>query len=189
VELWARNGRPILSCDHTFEIVRDLLHAANLRHGTNDFTSLPKEGMLRIFSPEKSDGFGRVWTRELGFINMRQGLYLMETIPTYPSWKATPFWPSKTAYSFNFQLRSISRGRVFQRKFEDATCLDDTGLLKMAICFSPRITRQGREADYLNAYGAGISKARFFTFIYVLMTWCLNKGLILLIICSQINVL
>jgi hypothetical protein len=27
----------------------DLLHAANLRHGTDAFTSPPKEGMLRIF--------------------------------------------------------------------------------------------------------------------------------------------
>jgi hypothetical protein len=43
---------------------RDLLHAANLCHGTDGFTSPPKEGMLRIFSPEKSDGFSRVWTRE-----------------------------------------------------------------------------------------------------------------------------
>jgi len=32
---------------------RDLLHAANLRHGTDGFTSPPKEGMLRIFSPLK----------------------------------------------------------------------------------------------------------------------------------------
>jgi len=37
-----------------------LLHAVNLRHGTDGFTSLPKEGALRIFSSEKSDGFGRV---------------------------------------------------------------------------------------------------------------------------------
>jgi hypothetical protein len=28
---------------------RDLLHAANLRHETDGFTSPPKEGMLRIF--------------------------------------------------------------------------------------------------------------------------------------------
>ena len=28
---------------------RDLLHAVNLRHETNGFTSLPKEGVLRIF--------------------------------------------------------------------------------------------------------------------------------------------
>jgi hypothetical protein len=33
-------------------------------HGTDGFASPPKERVLRIFSPEKSDGFGRVWTRE-----------------------------------------------------------------------------------------------------------------------------
>jgi hypothetical protein len=37
------------------------------RHGTDGFTSPPKEGVLRIFSPEKSDRFGRVWARELGY--------------------------------------------------------------------------------------------------------------------------
>ena len=40
---------------------RDLLHAANLRHGTDGFASPPKEGVLRIFSPlkirEASAGF------------------------------------------------------------------------------------------------------------------------------------
>ena len=30
---------------------RDLLHTVKLRHGTDVFTSPPKEGMLRIFSP------------------------------------------------------------------------------------------------------------------------------------------
>ena len=30
---------------------RDLLHAANLRHRTDGFTSPPKEGVLRIFRP------------------------------------------------------------------------------------------------------------------------------------------
>ena len=40
---------------------KDLLHAVNLRHGTDGFTSPPKEGVMRIFfRPEKSDGFGRV---------------------------------------------------------------------------------------------------------------------------------
>ena len=33
--------------------VRDLLHPINLRHGTNGFTSFPKEGLLKIFSPWK----------------------------------------------------------------------------------------------------------------------------------------
>jgi hypothetical protein len=30
------------------------------RHGTDGFTSPPKDGVLRIFSTEKSDGLGRV---------------------------------------------------------------------------------------------------------------------------------
>jgi hypothetical protein len=33
-----------------FTPFRDLLHAANLRHGTDGFTSPPKESMLKIFS-------------------------------------------------------------------------------------------------------------------------------------------
>jgi hypothetical protein len=37
------------------------------RNGTDGFTSPPKDGVLRILSPEKSDGFGRVWTLELGY--------------------------------------------------------------------------------------------------------------------------
>ena len=47
VELWARNCPAILPKfrhPHKF-----LLHAANLRHGTDGFTSPPKEGVLRIF--------------------------------------------------------------------------------------------------------------------------------------------
>jgi hypothetical protein len=39
---------------------RDLLHAANLRHGTAGFTSPPKEGVMGILRPEKSECFGRV---------------------------------------------------------------------------------------------------------------------------------
>ena len=37
---------------------KDLLDALNLRHGTNGFTSLPKEGVLRISSPWK---IRRLW--------------------------------------------------------------------------------------------------------------------------------
>jgi hypothetical protein len=42
------------------EIVRDFLHAAKLRHWTDRFTSPLKEGTLRTFMPEKSDGFSRI---------------------------------------------------------------------------------------------------------------------------------
>ena len=68
VELWAGNCREFC---RNWRLPRHfwvLLHAVNLRHGTDGFSSPPKEGALRIFfSPEKSDGFGRVWTRELGY--------------------------------------------------------------------------------------------------------------------------
>jgi len=49
VELWARKCSVILPKFRLQLKCRDLLHAANLRHGTDGFTSLLKEGMLRIF--------------------------------------------------------------------------------------------------------------------------------------------
>jgi len=50
VELWARNVREFcLNAD--FDVTfKDLLHALKLRHGTEGFTSSPKEGVLGIFS-------------------------------------------------------------------------------------------------------------------------------------------
>jgi hypothetical protein len=36
------------------------LHAANLQHGADSFTSLPKQGMMWNFSHEKSDGFSQI---------------------------------------------------------------------------------------------------------------------------------
>ena len=48
VELWARK---MSGSNFKFRlplIFRDLLHAANLRHETDGFTSPPKEGVLRI---------------------------------------------------------------------------------------------------------------------------------------------
>jgi hypothetical protein len=43
------------------------LHASKLGHGTDYFTSPPKEGMLWIFPAGKTDGFGRERTRDLGY--------------------------------------------------------------------------------------------------------------------------
>jgi len=53
VELWARMLSGNFAEMTTSTPFRDLLHAAYLRHGTDGFTSPPKEGMLRIFSPFK----------------------------------------------------------------------------------------------------------------------------------------
>ena len=51
MELWAIKFKVILPKFRLPLKFRDLLHAANLRHGTDGFTSAPKEGVLRIFSP------------------------------------------------------------------------------------------------------------------------------------------
>jgi len=67
VELWARNCREFCRKRRLPRHFWVLLHAINLRHRTDGFTSPPKEGMLRTFSPEIYDGFGRIWTRELGY--------------------------------------------------------------------------------------------------------------------------
>ena len=60
MEVWARNVREFCLNADFHVTFRDLLHALKLRHGTDGFTSPPKESVLRIFSPQKSDGFGRV---------------------------------------------------------------------------------------------------------------------------------
>ena len=58
---WARNEFCLKMPD--FHVTfRDLLHAVNLRHGTNGFTSFPKEGALKFFffalkNPTASAGF------------------------------------------------------------------------------------------------------------------------------------
>ena len=57
--LWAKNGRWILPEMPDFHVAfRNLLHAVNLRHGTDGFTSPPKEDVLRIFFALKNP---RTW--------------------------------------------------------------------------------------------------------------------------------
>jgi len=49
VELWTRNVREFCLTADFHVTFRDLLHAVKLRHGTDGFTSPPKEGVMRIF--------------------------------------------------------------------------------------------------------------------------------------------
>jgi hypothetical protein len=55
-EKWPR----ILPKVATFTSLLGFFTCRKARHGTDGFTSPPKEGVLRIFLPEKSDGFGQV---------------------------------------------------------------------------------------------------------------------------------
>jgi len=67
VELWARNCRefcrkwrfPLQFCV--------LLHAVKYDMGPTALLPLRRKAGWGFFSPEKSEGFGRVWTRELGY--------------------------------------------------------------------------------------------------------------------------
>jgi hypothetical protein len=45
-----KHGHSILLTKHLFHACKVLLHAINLRHGTDSFTSPPKEGMLWILT-------------------------------------------------------------------------------------------------------------------------------------------
>jgi hypothetical protein len=51
VEMWARNVREFCLNAYFHDTFRDILHAVKLRYGTDGFTSPPKEGVLRSFSP------------------------------------------------------------------------------------------------------------------------------------------
>jgi len=51
VEMGARNDREFCLNADFHVIIRDLLHAVNLRRGIDGFTSPPKEGVLWIFLP------------------------------------------------------------------------------------------------------------------------------------------
>ena len=53
MELWTRMLSGNFAEMTTSTPFREHLHATNLRHGTDGFTSPPKEGVLRIFSPLK----------------------------------------------------------------------------------------------------------------------------------------
>ena len=60
MELWAINVREFCLNADIHVTFRDLLHAIKLPHGTDGFTSAPKDGVLRIFrseNPTASAGF------------------------------------------------------------------------------------------------------------------------------------
>jgi hypothetical protein len=75
-----------LACDSDSHVNhRGLLHATNLRHGTNGFTSPPKEGMRRIFFTRKirqlrPGSNTRSWVPEASMITTRPSKPLTQNI-------------------------------------------------------------------------------------------------------------
>jgi hypothetical protein len=67
-EKWPVNS----AYDSDFHVNRRvLLHAANLRHGTDGFTSPPKEGVLWIFFARKIRRLRRSWVPEASMLTTR----------------------------------------------------------------------------------------------------------------------
>jgi hypothetical protein len=72
-----RHVWPRIRISHNY---RDLLHSANLRHGTDSFTSPPKEGVLGIFSSLKFRRPGlnhRTWVQNASTLHLdHRNLYI-----------------------------------------------------------------------------------------------------------------
>jgi hypothetical protein len=93
VELWARNVQEYCLNADFHVTFRDLLHAVKLRHGTDDFTSPLKEGVLRIFSALKirrlrPGANPRTWVRKASTLPLdhrsRKNTINLEMIYIYP---------------------------------------------------------------------------------------------------------
>ena len=86
---WARNGRWILPENARLpRNIQGFLHAVNLRHGTDCFTSPPKEGVLRIFSPWRIQRFRsglnpRTWVPKASMLPLdhRNSHYFVSLFP------------------------------------------------------------------------------------------------------------
>jgi hypothetical protein len=85
---------------------RDLLHAANLWHGTDGFTSPLKEGVLRIFSPLKI-------RRLRPDLNLRTWVPKASTLPLdHQSWFSALF-SAKCHFFNNFILFYSNNTHIF----------------------------------------------------------------------------
>ena len=113
VELWARNCREFC---RNWRLPRHFLGSFTCRK----FISPPKEGALRIFSTEKSDGYGRVWTRELGVPETTEAAIRANFGFKFEFWGAFAKL-RKATFSFVMSVRPSARnssaptGRIFMK--------------------------------------------------------------------------
>jgi hypothetical protein len=96
-ELWARNVREFCRKWRLPRHFWVLLHAVNLRHGTDGFTSPPKEGALRIF-------FARKIRR------LRPGLNTRTWVPKASTLNSKPSKPLTLVPTEQITRRHISEG-------------------------------------------------------------------------------
>jgi hypothetical protein len=85
----------------------DLLHAANLRHGTHGFTSRPKEGVLEDFSALKNP------TASAGFEPTNLGTRGQHARPPKPLWFVDNHLLTKDSSHFLKIQNSIFKSNIF----------------------------------------------------------------------------
>ena len=96
---------------------RDLLHAVNLRHGTDGFTSSPKEGVLRIFSSWKiqrlRSGLNPRTSRppkpQIYVLQDPSNVNGNDLTPSFETWCCLRI--QKTSYSVRVKTEMLHRGK------------------------------------------------------------------------------
>jgi hypothetical protein len=101
------NGPVILLKWRLFTPFRDLLHAANLRHGANGFTSLPNEGMLRIMrhSTRKKHfpnlGLLKSWFQSYDVLEITENA---PSVQLYHEYSMSHIWTETVGLAGNFHM-------------------------------------------------------------------------------------
>jgi len=118
VELWARNVQEFCLNADLHVTFRDLLHAVKLRHGTDGFTSPPKEGVLRIFFALKirrlrPGANPQTWVPKASTLPLRPSKPLILSVTIQTKKKYTGFWSRKYDLFSSYLSRSVrpSSGR------------------------------------------------------------------------------
>ena len=93
---------------------RDLLHAANLRQGTDGFTSPPKEGVLRIFSPLKirrlRPGLNpRTWVLKASTLPLDHRSQIKMSLPSLLPNKYPGYFPGRENYPCSHLAPSLRK--------------------------------------------------------------------------------
>jgi hypothetical protein len=103
-----RTGKFCLNADF-HGTLRDRLHAANLRHGTYGFTSLPKESVLRMFPPLK---IRRLRPGLICYVTFWiSGIFHVRYMPRQSHPHLCQGWPTSTHKRDALLCKYIERGR------------------------------------------------------------------------------
>jgi len=99
------------------------LTCRKLRHGTDGFTSPPKEGGLTIFSPEKSNGFSQGNSLLIGQIYINLGLHVSTLVKSSsgPRTRPNSIEPQRHERKHNLLPPQLPRGSTTSSVYTQST--------------------------------------------------------------------